>query len=110
VQIHAYDNHSVHITSTQFRKGEEYRKIEEAALAGDAQATKTKAAIDGHVQAHYEQVNPQCLRRYLRPPFAPVTERSGRSAGAARPLPRPVTGGVGLAAVASLRTQASAPW
>jgi len=100
VQIHAYDNHSVHITEhDNFRKGEEYRKIEEAALAGDAQATKTKAAIDGHVQAHYEQVNPQMSPQIPGgPPFAPGdgAQAVGRPAQHAR-YQDPVTGGVGLA-------------
>lgn len=60
VEIHAYDNHMVHIAEhDNYRKGEEYEKLARAAAEGDLVATQIKAAIDGHAQAHYEQVLPQ---------------------------------------------------
>lgn len=103
VQVHAYDNHQIHITEhDNFRKGEEYRKLEEAQLAGDPQATKTKAAIDGHVQAHYEQLNPQGAPQIPSgPPYAPAgmpqqpQDSVGHPAHHVR-YENPATGGVSL--------------
>lgn len=64
VQVHTWDNHAVHIPEhNDYRKGEDYRKLERAVAAGDQQAVKTKAAIDAHVDLHVQMQAAQQMQQ-----------------------------------------------
>lgn len=59
-EVHPWDNHMVHIAGHEkVRKGEEYEKLSKAAAAGDQEATQAKAAVDAHLELHYQLVLPQ---------------------------------------------------